>query len=358
MTTNNKDKQISAESNDYAEILRHAVTVIEHARTEIARHVNGYVSTAYWEIGQMLHERKIESGYGDGVIKRLSADLKERYPKMGVSPRQLWNMKKFYERYTEHDEKLLRSVALLPWSHNLLLLSKGLDDKSTLYYAQETIAKGWNRDLLLNAIKLNMYETQVLARVDNNFNRTLPAEQAQYANEVFSSSYNLGFLGVTSPILELELEDRLVKAITRFLMELGNGFTFIGNQHLLEFGGKESKVDMLFFHRGLRCLVAVDLKIGAFKPEYAGKMNYYLSLLDRLERGANENRSIGIILCAEKDRVEVELALEDMGKPIGVADYQLIVPKEKLQKVLTDEIKAFSEEKQECMSKQQKKELL
>ena len=346
MTTDNKDNKLSIGSSDYAEMLRHAVAVIEHARTEIARHVNGYVSTAYWEIGQMLHERKIESGYGDNIVKRLSADLKERYPKMGVSPRQLWNMKKFYERYAEHGEKLLRSVALLPWSHNLLLLNKGLDDNATLYYAQETVAKGWNRDLLLNAIKLNMYETQALARVDNNFDRTLPAEQAQYANEVFNSSYNLGFLGVTSPILELELEDRLVKAITRFLMELGNGFTFIGNQHVLEYNGKESKVDMLFFHRGLRCLVAVDLKIGPFKPEYAGKMNYYLSLLDRLERGADENRSIGIILCAEKDRVEVELALEDIGKPIGVADYQLIVPKEKLQKVLADEIKAFSEEKE------------
>ena len=344
MTTYNKDNKFSIGSSDYAEMLRHAVAVIEHARTEIARHVNGYVSTAYWEIGQMLHERKIESGYGDNIVKRLSADLKERYPKMGVSPRQLWNMKKFYERYAEHGEKLLRSVALLPWSHNLLLLNKGLDDNATLYYAQETVAKGWNRDLLLNAIKLNMYETQALARVDNNFDRTLPAEQAQYANEVFNSSYNLGFLGVTSPILELELEDRLVKAITRFLMELGNGFTFIGNQHVLEYNGKESKVDMLFFHRGLRCLVAVDLKIGAFKPEYAGKMNYYLSLLDRLEKGEGENRSIGIILCAEKDRVEVELALEDMGKPIGVADYQLIVPKKELEEVLTNEIKKFGEE--------------
>ena len=190
-----------------------------------------------------------------------------------------------------------------------------------------------------------MYESQLATKVDNNFSRTLPMEQAQYANEVFSSSYNLGFLGVTNPILELELEDRLVKAITRFLMELGNGFTFIGNQHVLEYNGKESKVDMLFFHRGLRCLVAVDLKIGAFKPEYAGKMNYYLSLLDRLERGEGENRSIGIILCAEKDRVEVELALEDMGKPIGVADYQLIVPKKELEEFLTNEIKKFGEEK-------------
>ena len=346
MNIKNQEKQPSVQHNDYTEILRDAVAAIEKTRTDIARHVNASVTSAYWEIGRLLHERKVESGYGDGIVKQLSSDLKERYPQMGVSMRQLWNMKKFYERYAGHDEKLLRSVALLPWSHNLLLLSKGLDDTDTLYYAQETITKGWNRDLLLNAIKMDMHVAQASAQMPNNFNRALPMEQAKYANEVFNSSYNLGFLGVTSPILELELEDRLVKAITRFLMELGNGFTFIGNQHVLEYNGKESKVDMLFFHRGLRCLVAVDLKIGAFKPEYAGKMNYYLSLLDRLERGKDENRSIGIILCAEKDRVEVELALEDMGKPIGVADYQLIVPKEKLQKLLTDEIKRFGEEKE------------
>ena len=273
MTTDNINNELSVGSSNYAEILRHAVAVIEHARTEIAQHVNGYVSTAYWEIGQMLHERKIESGYGDRVVRRLSTDLKERYPKLGVSPRNLWDMKKFYERFCHSDIKVRQAVALLPWGHILRLLQKvGNDDAAILFYAQETRSKGWNRDLLLNAIKLNMYEAQALARVDNNFNRTLPAEQAQYANEVFSSSYNLVFLGVTSPILEFELEDRL-------------------------------------------------------------------------ERGADENRSIGIILCAEKDRVEVELALEDMGKPIGVADYQLIVPKEKLQKVLADEIKAFSEEK-------------
>ena len=327
-------------------MLQHAVAVIENARLEIAKHINGNIASAYWEIGKMLHERKVESRHGDGVVRQLSVDLKERYPKMGLSPRNLWYMKRFYLRYCGSDIKVQRSVALLPWSHNVYLLGKNLDDSATLYYAQETIEKGWNRDLLLNAIKLNMYESQLATKVDNNFSRTLPMEQAQYANEVFSSSYNLGVLGVTSPILELELEDRLVKAITRFLMELGNGFTFIGNQHVLEYNGKESKVDMLFFHRGLRCLVAVDLKIGAFKPEYAGKMNYYLSLLDRLERGADENRSIGIILCAEKDRVEVELALEDMGKPIGVADYQLIVPKKELEELITEEIKTFGEEKE------------
>ena len=342
---NTDNKQLPIKREDYESMLQHAIAVIEHARLEIAKHINGNIASAYWEIGKMLQERKVESGHGDGVVRQLSVDLKERYPKMGLSPRQLWNMKKFYLRYAGHDEKVLRAVALLPWSHNLLIMSKNKNDEATLFYAEETIAKGWNRDLLLNAIKLNMYESQLATKVDNNFSRTLPMEQAQYANEVFSSSYNLGFLGVTSPILELELEDRLVKAITRFLMELGNGFTFLVNQHVLEYNGKESKVDMLFFHRGLRCLVAVDLKIGAFKPEYAGKMNYYLSLLDRLEKGEGENRSIGIILCAEKDRVEVELALEDMGKPIGVADYQLIVPKKELEEMLTCEIRKFGEEK-------------
>ena len=343
---NTDNKQLPIRREEYESMLQHAVAVIEHARLEIAKHINGNIASAYWEIGKMLHERKVESGHGDGVVRLLSVDLKERYPKMGLSPRNLWYMKRFYLRYCDSEIKVQRSVALLPWSHNVYLLGKNLDDSATLYYAQETIAKGWNRDLLLNAIKLNMYESQLATKVDNNFSRTLPMEQAQYANEVFISSYNLGFLGVTSPILELELEDRLVKAITRFLMELGNGFTFIGNQHVLEYNGKESKVDMLFFHRGLHCLVAVDLKIGAFKPEYAGKMNYYLSLLDRLERGEGENRSIGIILCAEKDRVAVELALEDMGKPIGVADYQLIVPKKELEEMLTCEIRKFGEEKE------------
>lgn len=142
MATDNKDNKLSIGGGDYTEILRQAVTVIEHARTEIARHVNDYVSTAYWEIGQMLHERKIESGYGDSVVRRLSADQKERYPKMGVSPRNLWYMKKFYERYEGHNEKVQRCVALLSWSHNMLLLSKGFIDETMLYYAQETVAKG------------------------------------------------------------------------------------------------------------------------------------------------------------------------------------------------------------------------
>lgn len=334
------------QENEYNEILRQAVAVIENSRTILARQMAATASNTYWEIGKLLHEKKLESKHGSGVVNRLSVDLKERYPDMGLSPRNMWDMKKFYLRYCDSDIKLRQSVALLPWSHNLLLMRDLKDDdKAIYYYAQEIISKGWNRDLLLNAIKLKMHESHTLAATDNNFSTSLPATQAQYANEVFHSSYNLGFLGVTQPILELELESRLVEKVKLFLMELGKGFTFIGNQHVLEYNGKESRVDMLFFHRGMRCLVAIDLKIGKFIPEYAGKMNYYLSILDRIERQEGENPSIGIILCAEKDHVEVELALEGITKPIGVADYQLIIPKEELQKTIAAEIKSFEEEK-------------
>lgn len=340
------DRQIL--DSEYNEILLQTVAVIEKSRSMLAVQVSTIASNSYFGIGQILYERKLESKYGDAVVRRLSVDLKQRYPNMGMSPRQLWNMKAFYCRYKDSDEKLLRAVALLPWSSNLLLMSKDLTDEQTLFYAQETIRKGWNRDLMLNAIQMKMHKN-IKGHVDNNFAQTLPVIQSEYANEIFHDGYNLGFLGVTEPIAELELERRLVEKIKLFLLELGRGFTFVGNQYELEYEGKTSRVDMLFFHRKLRCLVAVDLKIGEFIPEYAGKMNYYLSVLDRTERLADENPSIGIILCAEKDRVQVELALEDMGKPIGVADYQLIIPKEELRKAISDEIAVFESEQQKNM---------
>lgn len=341
-------KPIQINETDYHEILRQAVAAIENSRRMLAMQVCSVASNTYWNIGQLLNEKKIESKHGSGIVSKLSVDLKEKYPDMGLSPRNLWDMKRFYLRYCDSDEKLRQAVAVLPWSYNLILMQK-LEDNDTaiFYYAQEAVRKGWNRDLLLNAIKMQMHLTAKPTLPDNNFVSTLPATQAQYANEVFRDGYNLGFLGVTQPILELELERRLVEKIKRFLLELGKGFTFIGNQYELDFNGRTSKVDLLFFHRGLRSLIAIDLKIGKFIPEYAGKMNYYLSLLDRLERGENENPSIGIILCAEKDHVDVELALEGMTKPIGVADYQLIIPKEDIQKLISEEIKSFEGESKE-----------
>lgn len=330
--------------NVYAEILRQAVAEIQTARTAIARQVNSATNAVYWNLGKLLFERQLQEGYGSGVVKRLSVDLKAEFPDMGVSPRNLWDMKRFFERYSEGSQKLRQAVAVLPWGHNLIILNKVKEDNVAEFYANEVVTKGWSRDLLLNAIKMDTYSVAQKQLKSNNFDITLPEAHAEYANEVFRSSYNLGFLRTTEPIRELELEQRLVAKIKSFVLELGKGFSFIGNQHRLEYNGKEYFVDMLFFHRGLRSLVAIELKIGSFKAEYIGKMNLYLSLLDRLERGENENQSIGIILCADKDHLDVEIALQDINKPIGVAEYQLLLPKEELQALLLDEMKAMDEE--------------
>ena len=328
---------------DYEELLLQAVAVLGNARKAIARNLTGHVNNAYWELGKMLYEQKLDAKHGAGVVQKLSADLKQRYPAMGLSPRQLWNMKKFYLRFRDMNPKLLQAVAVLPWGHILYLMTNKEtkdNDEAILYYAEEAVNKGWSRELLMNAIKLEMYEKQgVQSLLENNFETTLPAAQAQYANEILKSSYNLGFLGVTKPLLELELEQRIVEKVKLFLLELGNGFTYIGNQYPIEYMGSSGIIDLLLFHRSLKCLVAIELKAGKYKPEYAGKMNYYLSILDRTERGEGENPSIGIILCAEKNHVDV--ALDGFKKPIGVADYQMIIPQDKIKNLIKNELDKY-----------------
>lgn len=339
-----KNKITPISQKDYDVILRQAVAEIRTARTSIALQVNSATNSVYWNLGKLLFEKQLEEGYGSGVVKQLSVDLKNEFPDMGVSPRNLWDMKRFYDRYYQADEKLRRCVAVLPWRHNLLLLNKAKSLSAVEFYANEVINKGWSRDLLLNAIKMDTYSQAQQQIKTHNFNNTLPEAHADYANEVFKSTYNLGFLGITEPVRELELENRLIAKIRAFILELGKGFSFIGNQYRLEYNNKEYFVDMLFFHRGLQSLVAIELKIGSFKAEYVGKMNLYLSLLDRQEKGENENPSIGIILCADKDHLDVEIALQDINKPIGVAEYQLLLPKDKLQSLLQTEIKAIEQE--------------
>ncbi len=337
-------KELSIHTAEYSDILQQAVQEIRTARIIIAKQVNSSIQSSYWNLGKLLFDKQLEEGYGSGVVNQLSIDLKKEFPDMGLSPRNLWDMKRFYERYRLADSKLRRSVAVLPWGHNVLLLNKVHSLEAAEFYATEAVTKGWTRDWLLNAIKMDSYAQAQKQIKSHNFSETLPEIDADYANEVFKDTYNLGFLGITEKIKETELEKRLIEKIKSFVLELGKGFSFIGNQHRLEYNGKEYFVDMLFFHRGLRSLVAIELKIGSFKAEYVGKMNLYLSLLDKLEKGENENQSIGIILCADKDHLDVEIALQDINKPIGVADYQLLLPKDKLQNLLIDEIKK-SEEK-------------
>lgn len=340
-------KNVNINEQEYRSILLQAVEEIRTARNILAKQISSTVQSAYWNLGKLLFEKQLEEGYGSGVVKQLSVDLKNEFPDMGLSPRNLWDMKRFYERYHLADQKLRQAVAVLPWGHNLLLINKVSEPEAVLFYASEVIQKGWSRDLLLNAIKMDSFSQSLKQIKSHNFSATLPALNASYANEVFKDAYNLGFLGLTEPVKELELEKRLLEKIKSFMLELGKGFSFISNQYRLEYNGKEYFVDMLFFHRGLRSLVAIELKIGSFKAEYLGKMNLYLSLLDKLERGDNEQQSIGIILCADKDHLDVEIALQDINKPIGVAEYQLLIPREQLQALLIEEIKADEEEQQE-----------
>ncbi len=338
------NKELKIRTEEYSNILQQAVQEIRTSRILLAKQINSSIQSSYWNLGKLLFDKQLEEGYGSGVVNQLSLDLKKEFPDMGLSPRNLWDMKRFYERYRLADSKLRQAVAVLPWGHNLLLINKIQSFEAVEFYANQTIEKGWSRDLLLNAIKMDSFGQLQKQIKTHNFNETLPVPNADYANTVFKDSYNLGFLSITEPVKELELEKRLIEKIKLFVLELGKGFSFIGNQHRLEYNGKEYFVDMLFFHRGLRSLVAIELKIGSFKAEYIGKMNLYLSLLDKFEKGENENQSIGIILCADKDHLDVEIALQDINKPIGVADYQLLLPKDKLQNLLIEEIKK-SEEK-------------
>ena len=248
-------------------------------------------------------------------------------------------MKRFYERYKDADSKLLQSVAVLPWGRNLLLLDKSIENNAAFFYAEKAISLGWSRDILLNYLKADAYNAEQKLPKLHNFKETLPEVLAEHANDMLKSSYNLGFLGLTKSVRENELEKRLVEKIKHFILEMGKGFTFIGNQFHLEYNKKEYFVDLLLYHRTMRSLIAIELKMGSFKPEYVGKMNFYLGLLDRLEKQENENPSLGIILCADKDHLDVEIALEDINKPIEVSEFHLLLPTKELEAMIINEMK-------------------
>lgn len=325
--------------NDYTQILRHIVAEIKSARVQVARRINRSTMELYWNIGKELSERKLEEGYGSRIVQMLSADLQKEFPgTTGFSPRNLWDMKRFYERYHQQSEILRQSVAVLPWGHNLLLLNRCKTPEEACFYATRSIELGWTRDILLNYIKADAYTAEKGCPKQSNFKETLPECLQQQAEEMLKSRYNLEFLGITRPLLELDLERRLVEKIKLFLLELGRGFSFIGNQYRLVLDGKEYFVDMLFFNRCTKSLVAVELKIGTFQPEYIGKMNFYLNLLDRQVKMPDENPSIGIILCADKKTTEVEIALQGSTAPIGVSEYNYIIPQKQIVKLINDEL--------------------
>lgn len=220
-------------------------------------------------------------------------------------------------------ELIRKAVEEIPWGHHLLILNKIQKPAVRFYYLRATARFGWSRNVLLNQIKAGAYERSLKEGKAHNFPAALPEQLAEQAEEALKSSYNLEFLGLGRVVKERELEDRLIDRLRDFILELGYGFCFVGRQHRLTLGKKEYFLDLLFYHRFLKALVAVELKVGPFEPEYAGKMDFYLNLLNEKERASDDRPSIGIILCAEKDNLEVEFALKTKTNPIGVAEYQL-----------------------------------
>ena len=316
-------KRLFASGVEYVKFLNAIKSKITQARIQASRVLNKELIQLYWDIGKEISERQKVHRWGDNIVQALAEDLKHSFPGVqGFSERNVWNMRRFYEEYGERPI-LQQLVAEIPWGHNLLIMEKVSDDKAREYYLKATRDCGWSRNVLLNQIMADAYHVQRQMPKKHNFQISLPSHLSEQAEESLKSVYNLDFLGITRPFYERELEKRLIKKMKHFILELGAGFSFIGNQYRLELDGDEYFIDLLFFNRNLKCLVAIELKTGKFQPEYAGKMDFYLHLLNDKVRLKDENPSIGIILCAQKKNIVVEYALRSVKNPMGVSQYHL-----------------------------------
>ena len=312
-----------SKDNEYINFLKAIKAEIQSARILTAKTVNKELILLYWNIGKSIVKKQEKFGWGKSVVEQLSKDIRQEFDGItGYSARNLWDMKRFYEQYKDNP-KLRQLVAEIPWGHNLLIINKLKQEDARAYYLKASKGYGWSRNVLLNQIKADAYIRHKLLDKQHNFDKVLPGHLAEQADEIMKDNYMLDFLGITTPVLERELENRMVEKIRDVIIELGQGFAFIGNQYQIRVEHRKYFIDLLFYHRKLKCLVAFELKAGKFKPEYAGKMNFYLNLLDDFVRESGEMPSIGIILCAEKDNFEIEYSLREITRPVGVSEYQL-----------------------------------
>ncbi len=304
----------------YAALLADLKTRIGAARVRAALAVNRELIELYWHIGREILERQETEGWGTKVVERLSRDLREAFPEVrGLSRTNLLYMRAFAETWGD-DPNVPQPVGQIPWGHNRVLIDKLDDHETRLWYAARTIEQGWSRDTLIRQIKNQMHARQGAALT--NYADTLPKPQSDLAQELVKSEYNFDFLGIGAEAHERQVEQGLIDHIRRFLLELGAGFAFVGNQYHLNVGGEDFYVDLLFYHVKLHCYVVIELKATAFKPEYAGKMNFYLTAVDELVRDAEHDQpTVGILLCRERNKIVAEYALRDIKKPLGVSTY-------------------------------------
>ena len=306
----------------YADWLADLKGRIHGAQQRATLAVNRELVLLYWQIGRDILQRQAAQGWGAKVIERLAHDLRVAFPQMkGFSPRNLKYMRAFAEAWPEA-EFVQAVLAQLPWYHQLALLDKLSSPDERRWYADQAIQHHWSRNVLVMQMETRLHERSGSAI--SNFDERLPKPQSDLARESLKDPYRFDFLGLTDEAQEREIEHALVKHVTEFLLELGAGFAFVGRQVLLDVGGEEFFIDLLFYHLKLRCYVVVELKAGKFKPEHLGQLGFYLAAVDRQVKSEHDQSTIGLLLCKSKNKVVAEYALGDKSQPMGVAEYRLI----------------------------------
>jgi predicted nuclease of restriction endonuclease-like (RecB) superfamily len=309
-------------SNDYSQLLVDVKQRIRSAQYAALKAVNQELIALYWDIGQLIVDRQNTAGWGKSVVEQLAKDIQKEFPGIsGFSTANLWRMRSFYLGYVDNPN-LAPMVREIGWTHNLVILEKCKDDLEREFYIRMTQRFGWTKNVLIHQIDNQTYEKTLLNQT--NFDSTLTTEIIQQAKLAIKDEYTFDFLELGDAHSERQLEQAILSRVEPFLQEMGGMFTFVGSQYRLTIAGQEYFLDLLLYHRHLKCLIAVELKVGEFLPEYVGKMQFYLAVLDDTVRLPDENPAIGIILCKTKDRTIVEYALRESNKPIGVTTYQIV----------------------------------
>lgn len=305
---------------DFYNWLKDLKQTIKSARQKLAATMNSQVLELYWEIGKEITSK--QNIWGSNLIENVAKELNSEFPDMkGFSRRNLYAIRQWYLFYNPKYEFVPHTVAQIPWGHNRLIISKIKDIETAEFYLLACAKNAWDRETLEIQIKCN-YHLKSGGSL-HNFNSTLTETQSKLAIQTIKDPYNFDFLGLQEDALEKAIEDELTKHITKFLLELGKGFSFVGKQYKLEISDNDYFIDLLFYHLELRCFVVIELKSGKFKPEFAGKLNFYLSAVDSQLKKEIDNPSIGILLCKAKDKIEAEYSLRDINKPIGISEFRL-----------------------------------
>ncbi|MDY4182293.1 MAG: PDDEXK nuclease domain-containing protein [Pseudoflavonifractor sp.] len=314
-------------SSDYLATVDLVMQEIKSAQYHAAVHVNTTLILLYHSIGRIINEHKT---WGNKFIENLAADIRREFPgSKGYSVRNLKYMAKFAQTYP--DLEFVQTVsAQIPWSHNVAILDKVKNQEERIWYIQKATENGWSHSVLVHQIESGLYQRQALANKVSNFERRLPSPQSELAVQTMKDPYIFDFIPFKEDMVERDIEQALVRDVTKLLLELGTGFAFLGNQYHLNVGGDDFYIDLLFYNLNLRCYVVIELKTGEFKPEYAGQLNFYLSAVDAILKKEQDAPSIGLLLCKSKNDLVAEYSLKDMSKPIGVSAYQITsnLPKE------------------------------